>query len=146
MNSTVRVPGRIGPRTLLITTAAVPLTGWAVHATALHKRFAATRRDPLAGLLRRDTYSTRARRLQARQGDSTTAVMVDDDHTRFSRRRSTPPCRSSTGAGPAAWGPRRGAIHMSAMAARSPAAARLPALTRTRTRTRTKIRLAWMAS
>ncbi|WAE70674.1 GGDEF domain-containing protein (plasmid) [Streptomyces cavourensis] len=79
MNSAARLPGRISPNALLITTAAVPLTGWAVHAVALHKRLAATRRDPLTGLLRRDAYTARARRLLARHGD-TTVVMVDADH------------------------------------------------------------------
>ncbi|MEW9513858.1 GGDEF domain-containing protein [Streptomyces bacillaris] len=80
MNSAARLPGRIGPHALLITTAAVPLTGWAVHAVALHKRLAATRRDPLTGLLRRDAYTARARRLLARHGDDVTLVMVDADH------------------------------------------------------------------
>ncbi|MYU00019.1 MULTISPECIES: GGDEF domain-containing protein [unclassified Streptomyces] len=80
MNSAVRLPGRISPNALLITTAAVPLTGWAVHAVALHKRLAATRRDPLTGLLRRDTYTARARRLLARHGDDLAVVMVDADH------------------------------------------------------------------
>lgn len=80
MNAPARLPGRIGPRTLLITTAALPLTGWAVHAVALHKRLAATRKDPLTGLLRRDAYTNRARRLLARHGDTTAVVMVDADH------------------------------------------------------------------
>ncbi|MEU3708357.1 GGDEF domain-containing protein [Streptomyces anulatus] len=80
MNAAVRLPGRIGPRTLLITTAALPLTGWALHAVALHKRLAATKRDPLTGLLRRDAYTARARRLLARHGDDVTVVMVDADH------------------------------------------------------------------
>ncbi|MEU2179852.1 GGDEF domain-containing protein [Streptomyces thermolilacinus] len=79
MSSFLRVQGRIGQRTLLLTTAAVPLTGWAVHAAALHKQLAATRRDPLTGLLRRDAYTARARRLLARHGDDTTVVMVDAD-------------------------------------------------------------------
>ncbi|MFD5342981.1 GGDEF domain-containing protein [Streptomyces anulatus] len=79
MNPTVRLPGRTGPRTLLIT-AALPLTGWAVHAAALHKRLAATKRDPLTGLLRRDAYTARARRLLARHGDDFTVIMVDADH------------------------------------------------------------------
>lgn len=78
MNSAMCSPGRIGPRTLLITTA-LPLTGWAVHAAALHKRLAATKRDPLTGLLRRDAYTTSARRLLARHGDDITVVMVDAD-------------------------------------------------------------------
>ncbi|MGW1819445.1 GGDEF domain-containing protein [Streptomyces sp. NPDC002125] len=80
MNSAARLPGRISPNALLITTAAVPLTGWAVHAVALHKRLAATRRDPLTGLLRRDAYTARARRLLARHGDNLAVVMVDADH------------------------------------------------------------------
>ncbi|AXI91233.1 GGDEF domain-containing protein (plasmid) [Streptomyces sp. ETH9427] len=80
MNSVLHHRGRIGSRTLLLTTAAVPLTGWTVHAVALHKRLAATRKDPLTGLLRRDAYTARARRILARHGDSVTVVMVDADH------------------------------------------------------------------
>lgn len=80
MNSDVRLPGRIGPNALLITAAAVPLTGWAVHAATLHRQLAATRRDPLTGLLRRDAYTARARRLLARHGDNLAVVMVDADH------------------------------------------------------------------
>ncbi|MEW2134607.1 GGDEF domain-containing protein [Streptomyces sp. NPDC005435] len=79
MSSLLRVQGRIGQRTLL-TTAAVPLTGRAVHAVALHKQLAATRKDPLTGVLRRDSYTARARRLLARHGDDTVLVMVDADH------------------------------------------------------------------
>ncbi|MCF3105393.1 hypothetical protein IPZ58_27945 [Streptomyces roseoverticillatus] len=52
MSSLLRVQGRIGQRPLLLTTAAVPLTGWAVHAVALHKQLAATKRSPLTGLQR----------------------------------------------------------------------------------------------
>ncbi|MFE4258239.1 GGDEF domain-containing protein [Streptomyces sp. NPDC056883] len=79
MDSALHARGRFGPRTLLITTAAVPLTGWVVHAVALHKKLAATKRDPLTGLLRRDAYTARARRLLTRHGDNTTVVMVDAD-------------------------------------------------------------------
>ncbi|MFD9572624.1 GGDEF domain-containing protein [Streptomyces sp. NPDC059982] len=79
MDSALHTTGRFGPRTLLITTAAVPLTGWVVHAVALHKKLAATKRDPLTGLLRRDSYTARARRLLARHGDKVTVVMVDAD-------------------------------------------------------------------
>ncbi|MCL7429772.1 GGDEF domain-containing protein [Streptomyces sp. YS415] len=79
MDSVLRVQARIGQRALLLTTAALPLTGWAVHAVALHKQLAATRKDPLTGLLRRDSYTARARRLLARHGDDTTVVMVDAD-------------------------------------------------------------------
>ncbi|MFD3847954.1 GGDEF domain-containing protein [Streptomyces microflavus] len=80
MNSAARLSGRIGPHALLITTAAVPLTGWAVHAATLYKQIAAKEKDPLTGLLRRDAYTARARRLLARHGDTTTVVMVDADH------------------------------------------------------------------
>ncbi|WP_060887744.1 GGDEF domain-containing protein [Streptomyces caniscabiei] len=80
MSSLLRVQGRIGQRTLFLTTAAVPLTGWAVHAVTLHKQLAATKRDPLTGLLRRDAYTTRARRLLARHRDDTALVMIDADH------------------------------------------------------------------
>ncbi|MGC4986648.1 GGDEF domain-containing protein [Streptomyces sp. DT193] len=80
MSSLLRVQGQIGQRTLLLTTAALPLTGWAVHAVALHKQLAKTRRDPLTGLLRRDAYTARACRLLARHGDDTAVVMIDADH------------------------------------------------------------------
>ncbi|MFD9534658.1 GGDEF domain-containing protein [Streptomyces sp. NPDC060010] len=79
MSPLLRVQGRFGQRTLLLTTAAVPVTGWAVHAVTLHRQLAATRRDPLTGLLRRDSYTARARRLLARR-DDLAVVMVDADH------------------------------------------------------------------
>lgn len=77
MDSALHTTGRFGPRTLLITVAAVPLTGWAVHAVTLYKQIAAKEKDPLTGLLRRDAYTVRARRLLARHGDKVTVVMVD---------------------------------------------------------------------
>ncbi|MFD8396508.1 GGDEF domain-containing protein [Streptomyces sp. NPDC059680] len=80
MNSVLRVQARIGQRALLLTTAAVPLSGWAVHAIALHKQLAATRKDPLTGLLRRDAYTARARRILARHGHDTAVVLIDQDH------------------------------------------------------------------
>jgi len=80
MDSVLRLHARTGQRTLLITTAALPLTGWAMHAVALHKQLAATKRDPLTGLLRRDVFTSRARRLLARHGERATVVMVDADH------------------------------------------------------------------
>ncbi|MFJ2778237.1 GGDEF domain-containing protein [Kitasatospora sp. NPDC087315] len=83
MHFVLRTRGRFGPRTLLIATAAVPLTGWVVHAVALHMKLAAAKKDPLTRLLRRDAYTARARRLLVRHGDDTTAVMVDAD--RFKR-------------------------------------------------------------
>ncbi|MFD7540180.1 GGDEF domain-containing protein [Streptomyces sp. NPDC059819] len=70
---------RNGTRAILLA-AAVPLTGWAVHATALHRRLAAGRVDPLTRLLRRDAYSACGRRLLARHGDDAIVAMVDLDH------------------------------------------------------------------
>lgn len=79
MSPRLRVPARLGPHAPLIA-AAIPLTAWALHAAALHKQLAGTRRDPLTGLLRRDAYTAQARRVLARHGDDTTVVMVDADH------------------------------------------------------------------
>ncbi|MGW2465008.1 hypothetical protein ACWC2M_39480 [Streptomyces sp. NPDC001761] len=80
MDSALRVQARNGQRAVLLTTAALPLTGWAVHAISLHIRLAATREDPLTGLLRRDAYTARARRVLARHGNDTAVVLVDQDH------------------------------------------------------------------
>ncbi|MFZ3562837.1 GGDEF domain-containing protein [Streptomyces sp. BH097] len=79
MDSVLRVQARFGQRTLLLTTAALPLTGWAVHARALHRRLDDAGKDPLTGLLRRDVYTVRARRILARHGNDTCVVMVDLD-------------------------------------------------------------------
>ncbi|MET9847909.1 GGDEF domain-containing protein [Streptomyces ossamyceticus] len=80
MDSVLRAQARIGQRALLLTTAAVPLTGWTVHALALHRRLAAAKKDPLTGLLRRDAYAARARQVLARHGDNTVVVLADADH------------------------------------------------------------------
>ncbi|MFE1884168.1 GGDEF domain-containing protein [Streptomyces diastatochromogenes] len=80
MDSVLRVQARFGQHALLLTTAAVPLTGWTVHAVALHRRLAATRKDPLTGLLRRDAYDARARQVLRRHGDDTAVVLVAQDH------------------------------------------------------------------
>ncbi|WP_069772189.1 GGDEF domain-containing protein [Streptomyces sp. LUP30] len=80
MASNLRVQARFGQRALLLTTAAVPLTGWTVHALALHRRLAAAKKDPLTGLLRRDAYTARARQVLRRHGDDTVVVLVDQDH------------------------------------------------------------------
>ncbi|WP_217246128.1 GGDEF domain-containing protein [Streptomyces sp. AC602_WCS936] len=85
MASTVRVQAPIGQRALFITTLAVPLTGWTVHAVSLHRKLTVARRelsdrrDPLTGLLGRDGYTTRARQITDRYGDSSLVVFVDLD-------------------------------------------------------------------
>ncbi|MBC2908210.1 GGDEF domain-containing protein [Streptomyces cupreus] len=80
MDSVLRFQARIGHRALLLTTAALPLTGWTVHAITLHRRLAAAKKDPLTGLLRRDAYTARARQVLRRHGDDTAVVLVDQDH------------------------------------------------------------------
>ncbi|MFD8288057.1 GGDEF domain-containing protein [Streptomyces lavendulae] len=80
MASTVRLQAPIGQRALLITSLAVPLTGWTVHAVSLHRKLSAARRDPLTGLLGRDGYTAKARQILARYGDSALVVLVDLDH------------------------------------------------------------------
>ncbi|WP_445520951.1 GGDEF domain-containing protein [Streptomyces sp. NEAU-174] len=80
MNSVLRAQARIGQRALLLTTAAIPVTGWTVHAIALHRRLAAAKKDPLTGLLRRDAYTARARQVLRRHGDDVCLVLVDQDH------------------------------------------------------------------
>ncbi|MEU9529725.1 GGDEF domain-containing protein [Streptomyces sp. NPDC048210] len=67
-------------RALLITTLAVPLTGWTMHAVALHRKLAAARRDPLTGLLGRDGYTAKARQILDRYTDTATVLMCDLDH------------------------------------------------------------------
>ncbi|MFE3995159.1 GGDEF domain-containing protein [Streptomyces goshikiensis] len=80
MASTVRAQAPIGQRALFITTLAVPLTGWTVHAVTLHRKLAAARKDPLTGLLGRDGYTAKARQITGRYGDHALVGIVDLDH------------------------------------------------------------------
>ncbi|MFE0737424.1 GGDEF domain-containing protein [Streptomyces sp. NPDC058855] len=80
MDPVTRVPGPIGQRALLITTLAVPLTGWTLHALTLHRRLAAERRDPLTGAQRRAAFERRAQRLLARHRQDSLLCLVDLDH------------------------------------------------------------------
>ncbi|WP_030554167.1 GGDEF domain-containing protein [Streptomyces exfoliatus] len=80
MNPATRVPGPIGQRALLITTLAVPLTGWTIHAFTLHRRLAAERRDPLTGAQRRAAFERRAQRLLIRHRQDSLLCIVDLDH------------------------------------------------------------------
>lgn len=80
MASTVRVQAPIGQRALFITTLAVPLTGWTVHAVSLHRKLSAARRDPLTGLLGRDGFTAKARQITDRYGDHALVGIVDLDH------------------------------------------------------------------
>ncbi|MFK0112533.1 GGDEF domain-containing protein [Streptomyces sp. NPDC091217] len=77
MASHLRAHALIGQRALYLTTAAIPLTGWAVHATALRRRLAAARRDQLTGLHARPGYVQHATRRLNRRGDRTILVFLD---------------------------------------------------------------------
>ncbi|MGW2425783.1 GGDEF domain-containing protein [Streptomyces sp. NPDC001709] len=80
MGSVLHAQARFGQRALLLTTAAIPLTGWTVYAIALHRRLAAAKKDPLTRLLRRDAYTALARQIPSRNGDDVCMVLVDADH------------------------------------------------------------------
>ncbi|MFC8273840.1 GGDEF domain-containing protein [Streptomyces sp. NPDC057271] len=71
---------RAGQRVLIITTLALPVTGWAVHALTLHRRLAAERRDPLTGAQRRAAFERRAQRLLARHQKDSLLCLVDLDN------------------------------------------------------------------
>jgi diguanylate cyclase (GGDEF)-like protein len=78
MSSLLRVQARIGQRTLLLTTAALPLTGWTVHALALHRRLAAARKDPLSGLPGRpELIAYGERLLRTRHRDALHVLLLD---------------------------------------------------------------------
>ncbi|MEU2739368.1 GGDEF domain-containing protein [Streptomyces sp. NPDC007095] len=79
MDPVTRVATPIGQRALIITTLAVPLAGWTVHALTLHRRLAAERRDPLTGAQRRAAFERRARRLLARHRQDSLVCLVDLD-------------------------------------------------------------------
>lgn len=114
MTSTARVQAPLGQRALLITTLAVPLTGWTVHAVSLHRQLAAARRDPLTGLLGREGYTIKAQQVLRRYGDQALVVFVDLDH--FKRINDGPGGHAAgdrvlavTARRLAAWAGRRGA-------------------------------------
>ncbi|MER5973302.1 GGDEF domain-containing protein [Streptomyces sp. NPDC002055] len=79
-STTARVHASTANRALIITTLAIPLTGWTVHAYALHRRLAAERRDPLTGAQRRTAFEHRAQRLLARHHQGSLLCLVDLDH------------------------------------------------------------------
>lgn len=69
---------RLGQRALLLTAAAVPLTGWTIHALALHRRLADARRDQLTGLPgRRELIAHGERLLRTRHRDALHVLLLD---------------------------------------------------------------------
>ncbi|MGP3633861.1 GGDEF domain-containing protein [Streptomyces sp. 24-1644] len=78
MDSALRVQARSGQRALLITTLAVPLTGWTVHALTLHRRLADARKDQLTGLPCRPEFVAYGERLlRTRRRDALHVLMLD---------------------------------------------------------------------
>ncbi|WP_331756435.1 GGDEF domain-containing protein [Streptomyces sp. NBC_01568] len=78
MDSALRVQARPGKRALLLTTLAVPLTGWTVHALALHRRLADARKDRLSGLPCRPEFTAYGERLlRTRQRNALHVLMLD---------------------------------------------------------------------
>ncbi|MFE2823479.1 GGDEF domain-containing protein [Streptomyces sp. NPDC059271] len=80
MASIVRVHAPAAHRALFITSVALPLTGWTVHAVSLHRKLTAARRDPLTGLHGRDGYTAHAQQIINRHGSGSLVVLVDLDH------------------------------------------------------------------
>ena len=74
-------------KALHITAMALPLAGWTLHTTVLHRRLTAAHRDPLTGTWRREAFTTRARRLLERYPDEAVLVLADADH--FKRLNDT---------------------------------------------------------
>ncbi|WP_331725502.1 GGDEF domain-containing protein (plasmid) [Streptomyces sp. NBC_01102] len=78
MSSLLRFQARIGQRTLLLTTAALPLTGWTVHALTFRRRLADARKDQLSGLPKRPELLTHSEQLlRTRHRDALHVVMLD---------------------------------------------------------------------
>ncbi|MBK3557223.1 GGDEF domain-containing protein [Streptomyces sp. MBT56] len=78
MSSLLRFQARIGQRTLLLTTAALPLTGWTVHALTLHRRLADARKDLLTGLPLRPEFTAYSERLlRTRHRNDLHVLMLD---------------------------------------------------------------------
>ncbi|CAO0834339.1 GGDEF domain-containing protein OS=Streptomyces microflavus OX=1919 GN=Smic_83650 PE=4 SV=1 [Streptomyces microflavus] len=74
----MRLPGIIGPNALLITAAAVPLTGWALHAVSLYKQIADGRKDPLTELPCRPEFVAYGERLlRTRRRNAVHVLMLD---------------------------------------------------------------------
>ncbi|MFE7045095.1 hypothetical protein ACFU9X_38475 [Streptomyces atratus] len=65
------------PRKMLqLTAMAVPLAGWTLHTTVLHRRLTQAQRDPLTTTWRREAFTTRAQRLLKRHPDDIVLVLA----------------------------------------------------------------------
>ncbi|MER6609893.1 GGDEF domain-containing protein [Streptomyces sp. NPDC000927] len=67
-------------KALHITAMALPLAGWTLHTTVLHRRLTAAHRDPLTTTWRREAFTTRAQRLLERHSDEVVLILADADH------------------------------------------------------------------
>jgi diguanylate cyclase (GGDEF)-like protein len=66
-------------KSLHITTAAVPLAGWTLHALVMRRRLTAAHRDPLTRAWRRDAFTARAHRMLTHHHDLTLLLADLDD-------------------------------------------------------------------
>lgn len=80
MDSALRVQARSGQRALLITTLAVPLTGWTLHVVALHRQLAHAQRDKLTGALRRESFEHRVQQFINRHRSQAMVLVCDIDN------------------------------------------------------------------
>ncbi|MER6103689.1 GGDEF domain-containing protein [Streptomyces sp. NPDC001832] len=67
-------------KALHITAMAIPLAGWTLHTTVLHRRLTQAHRDPLTTTWRCEAFTTRAQRLLERHPDEVVLVLADADH------------------------------------------------------------------
>ncbi|WP_030019325.1 GGDEF domain-containing protein [Streptomyces monomycini] len=80
MGSILRARPRFGQHALLVTTAAVPVAGWSLHAVALHRRLAAARKCQLTGLPGRpELLAYGDRLLRTGRRDTVHLVLLDGD-------------------------------------------------------------------
>ncbi|MFE1612700.1 GGDEF domain-containing protein [Streptomyces sp. DT197] len=75
--SALRITDQISAPALLLTTAAIPAAGWALHVRALHRRLGG---DSLSGARRRPDFERRAHRIIRRHQSEALLCIVDLDH------------------------------------------------------------------
>ncbi|MEU3262143.1 GGDEF domain-containing protein [Streptomyces albidoflavus] len=75
--SPLHLHSQIPQSALLLTAAAIPIAGWALHVRALHRRLGG---DSLSGALRRPEFERRARRIIRRHQGEVLLCVVDLDY------------------------------------------------------------------
>ncbi|MFI2673175.1 hypothetical protein ACH5AU_27105 [Streptomyces albidoflavus] len=73
--SALRITDQISAPALLLTTAAIPAAGWALHVRALHRRLGG---DSLSGARRRPDFERRAHRIIRRhQSEALLCIVLE---------------------------------------------------------------------